>query len=58
MDIHVLVCLLVTAVLSDGVKITSSEEDCTLHFHLNDDSGANMSTDVVDTDEISLFVNV
>ena len=45
MDRHVLVPLLEPIVLSDIVKIITSDHDSSVHLHLGDDSGQHTATD-------------
>ena len=58
MDGHVLVTFLESLVLADVVKVVASDDDRTLHLHLNDDTSEDATADAHVARERTLLVNV
>ncbi|GMT24197.1 hypothetical protein PFISCL1PPCAC_15494, partial [Pristionchus fissidentatus] len=55
---HVLVSPLITTILLHKVQIISSDDDCPIHLHLDDDTGKKTSTDGNTTGKGALLVDV
>ena len=58
MNGHISVSLLVSVVLLDKVKVVTSDDDGTLHLHLDDGTGEDTSTNADVAGEGALFVDV
>lgn len=58
MDRHVTVPLLETVVLSHIVEVISSDDDCSLHLHLDHGTSEDATPDRDITSEWALLVNV
>lgn len=58
MNAHVSVTLLETAVLANEVKIITTDNDGSLHFHLTDDTGEDTAADGAHASERAFLVDV